>query len=288
MKPGGCPLLSGPPTEVARAWPFALTASVAASCQYVSKDTGQPLAPPEPAPRFDFRARGWYQDALSSPDGVAAQLLVGASGRPQLALARKVVLPSSGQVVGVVTLSFYLTAISDFMTGFDLKGGLMYVINGTMLLADTVDDYTAANHTTKYIIQASQSSNQIVRESFAYSSAQPPRAAGKSFRQVQLAGQAQFVAFKDFRYRNIELRQVLVLPRTSIMGSIDRGAKYTVAIVAGVAAAICALGFLLIVLFTNPVSKEMRLKAEVIHNLEAKRRAEAREEFKTKFLAKTR
>jgi hypothetical protein len=219
---------------------------------------------------------------------MAAQLLVGASGRPQLALSRKVVLPSSGQLLGVVTLSFYLTAISDFMSGFDLKGGLMYVTNGSMLVADTVDDYAAANHSAKVILQASQSSNQLVRDSFAYSVAQPARAAGKSFRQVQLAGQAHFVAFKDFRYRNVELRQVLVLPRMSIMGSIDRGARITVAIVAGVTAAICALGFLLIVLFTNPVSKEMRLKAEVIHNLEAKRQAEAREEFKTKFLAKTR
>ncbi|GAQ91845.1 histidine kinase [Klebsormidium nitens] len=271
---------------------------------YLAEDTGEPLSPPREVARLDPRARDWYNQALHSADGLAEQVLVGISGRPQLSLGRRVTHPTNGRVLGVIGLSFYLTTISRYMSEFDLKGGLMYVTNGTMLVADTVGDYAAAtNVSTGGLLPASQSSSLVVRESFAYlksvgqgnmnvyslSGGQGINAsdASSTFREVRLGGAPYFLQYKYLQFRNIVLRQVMVLPRDSIMRPIDSGARYTKAIVIGVTAATCALGFLLIVLFTDPVSKEMRLKAQVIENLEGRRQAEAREDFKTKFLART-
>ncbi|GAQ81629.1 hypothetical protein KFL_000860010, partial [Klebsormidium nitens] len=240
---------------------------------------------------LDPRTRDWYTQAMSSPDGLAAQLLVGANGQPQLVLSRRVVLSKTGEVLGVVTLSFYLTAISRFMSKFDLKGGLMYVTNGTMLVADTVNDYPAAFNasTRSNIVPARKSNNSLVRDSFSYLQAvgQVNASGASTYREVRLSGALYYLHYRDLQFRNVVIRQVMHLPRGSIMGPIDSGARYTKAIVIGVTAAICALGCLLIVLFTDPVSKEMRLKAQVIENLEGRRQAEAREECKTNFLART-
>ncbi|GAQ91229.1 histidine kinase [Klebsormidium nitens] len=257
---------------------------------YLAENTGEPLSPPHEIARLDPRTREWYVQALSNADGLAAQVLVGASGRSQLALGRRVKHPTNGEVLGVIGLSFYLTTISRYMSEFDLKGGLMYVTNGTMLVADTVADYPAAtNVSTGSLLPASESASPVVRDSYAYlqSVGHGNVSDASTFRKVRLGGRPYFLQYKYLQFRNIVLRQVMVLPRESVMGSIDSGARYTKAIVGGVTAAIFALGSLLIVLFTDPVSKEMRLKAQVIENLEGRRQAEAREEFKTKFLART-
>jgi hypothetical protein len=52
--------------------------------------------------------------------------------------------------------------------------------------------------------------------------------------------------------------------------------------------AVLVAGCVLIVVLTDPISKEMRLKAQVIENLEARRQAKLRSELKTKFLASMR
>lgn len=178
--------------------------------QFLAEDTGQPLSPPREVAKLDPRTRDWYIQAMNNSDGLAAQLLVGASGRPQLVLGRRVNHPTNGQILGVIGLSFYLTTISRFMSEFDLKGGLMYVTNGTMLVADTVADY-ASNASLGSIVPANESSSPIVRDSFAYlqSGGQRINASDAStFREVRLGGASYFLQYKYLQFRNIVLRQV--------------------------------------------------------------------------------
>ncbi|GAQ92619.1 histidine kinase [Klebsormidium nitens] len=254
---------------------------------YVSPADGSFVANVTPDVPVDIRSRLFYRRALSSPDGLAVQILVGATRQPLLVVAKRYTLPGSTMVLGVISSALYLTAIGDFVEGLDLKGGDMFVLDGTTLVADSVHDYRQANQSgTPTLLEASQSSSPLIRETFALLPPQLPDC-DKGPIQARLQGGRYSIACKDIAYTGLSLKLVTILPRKAVYGKLDEQRRDATYIISSVTVGICGLGFLAIIYLTDPISKAVRLKAELLRSFEAKRQAEAREEFKTKFFAKT-
>jgi outer membrane murein-binding lipoprotein Lpp len=107
-------------------------------------------------------------------------------------------------------------------------------------------------------------------------------------REVNLHGVKYLLETKRLQLRNVTIWGTFILPRASFMGHIDKSSKYVQMVILAVVVAVLVAGCILIVVLTDPISKEMQLKAQVIENLEARRRAELHSELKTKFLASMR
>ncbi|GAQ83899.1 Signal transduction histidine kinase [Klebsormidium nitens] len=239
---------------------------------------------------LDFRQRAWYRQALTSADGFGSEIRIEAlSGRPTLVLGQRVTLESTGEVVGVVALYFYLDTITKFLETFNLRRGLMYFTNGTHIVADSQG---ASADARAALIRPNESSSDVIRQADAYVAAvsgsngrNGTTAALSCQGDVSLGGSKYYIQTKPVSIRGITFWGTLVMPRGAVMGQIDSNARHMKVIIMVTTIAFLIVGCTLIVLFTDPISKEMRLKAQVIENLEAKRRAETRDAFKTKFLA---
>lgn len=78
---------------------------------------------------------------------------------------------------------------------------------------------------------------------------------------------------------------VIIIPREYIMGKADERAYKTLIILISASVCILAIGCICILILTNGVSKEMKLRAELISHLDARRKAEASNNYKSHFLA---
>jgi len=72
------------------------------------------------------------------------------------------------------------------------------------------------------------------------------------------------------------------------MGQVDERAFKTLVILISASLCILVIGCVCILILTNGVSKEMNLRAELISQLEARRKAEASSNYKSQFLANMR
>ncbi|GAB2282849.1 Histidine kinase 1 [Dionaea muscipula] len=81
---------------------------------------------------------------------------------------------------------------------------------------------------------------------------------------------------------------VIIIPRDYILGKADQRALETLIILISASVSILVIGCICILILTNGVSKEMKLRAELISQLEARRRAEASSNYKSQFLANMR
>lgn len=72
------------------------------------------------------------------------------------------------------------------------------------------------------------------------------------------------------------------------MGKVDERAFKTLVILISASVCIFIIGCVCILILTNGVSKEMKLRAELIRQLDARRRAEASSNYKSQFLANMR
>lgn len=81
---------------------------------------------------------------------------------------------------------------------------------------------------------------------------------------------------------------VIIIPRKYIMGKVDQKNFNTLVILISASLCILAIGCVCILILTSGVSKEMKLRAELISHLDARRRAEASSNYKSQFLANMR
>lgn len=72
------------------------------------------------------------------------------------------------------------------------------------------------------------------------------------------------------------------------MGKADERAYKTLIILISASVCILVIGCICILILTNGVSKEMKLRAELISHLDARRKAEASNNYKSQFLANMR
>lgn len=81
---------------------------------------------------------------------------------------------------------------------------------------------------------------------------------------------------------------VIIIPRQYIMGKVDDKAFKTLMILISASVCILLVGWFCIFILTNGVSKEMKLRAALISHLDARRKAEASNNYKSQFLANMR
>lgn len=81
---------------------------------------------------------------------------------------------------------------------------------------------------------------------------------------------------------------VIIIPRQYIMGKVDEKAFKTLMILISASVCILLVGWFCIFILTNGVSKEMKLRAALISHLDARRKAEASNNYKSQFLANMR
>jgi len=81
---------------------------------------------------------------------------------------------------------------------------------------------------------------------------------------------------------------VIIIPRKYIMGKVDERAIKTLVILISASICILIIGCVCIFVLTDGVSKEMKLRAELISQLDARRKAEASSNYKSQFLANMR
>ncbi|GAQ92149.1 Signal transduction histidine kinase [Klebsormidium nitens] len=227
----------------------------------------------------DYRTRSWYEQALTF--GTATEIRVNdVSGQPEFLMAKRVhyLDPSEGSAQGVVRVTFLLANMDQLVATFDLKGGTMYFTNGSHLIGSSVNGYTKGGG-NRELLRPSDSNSSLVRQ------ASTIKASKGTPVEVRIDGVNYFVGETEKDIGNIVIQETFLLPSKSVLGHFEAQAIRSRDISIGIACGIVLLGCLVVFTITDPITKEMRHKAELLENLEAKQRAETRDVFKTKFLA---
>ncbi|KAL9841083.1 Histidine kinase 1 [Arabidopsis thaliana] len=102
---------------------------------------------------------------------------------------------------------------------------------------------------------------------------------------VKLGDQRYYIDSFYLNLKRLPIVGVVIIPRKFIMGKVDERAFKTLIILISASVCIFFIGCVCILILTNGVSKEMKLRAELIRQLDARRRAEASSNYKSQFLA---
>ncbi|KAK2427002.1 Histidine kinase 1 [Trifolium repens] len=102
---------------------------------------------------------------------------------------------------------------------------------------------------------------------------------------AKLGHQQYYIDSFYLNLKRLPLVGVIIIPRKYIMGQVDERAFKTLVILISASLCILVIGCVCILILTNGVSKEMNLRAELISQLEARRKAEASSNYKSQFLA---
>ncbi|CAA7399662.1 unnamed protein product [Spirodela intermedia] len=211
---------------------------------------------------------------------------------PLLAAALPVRRPADGAIVAAVGVTTSLHSVGQLMrelVGF--HSGHMYLTSREgFLLATSTDAPLLRNSTAgPALMQAADSDDRIIRAGAEWLH----RAHGDSFpirhevhdENVKIGRQRYYVDSFFLDLKRLPLVGVTIIPRRYIMGKVDQMGTTTLIILVSVSVCVLAIGCVLIMVLTSGVSKEMRLRAELISHLDARRRAEASSNYKSQFLA---
>uniref|UniRef100_A0A7N0ZZQ3 histidine kinase n=1 Tax=Kalanchoe fedtschenkoi TaxID=63787 RepID=A0A7N0ZZQ3_KALFE len=102
---------------------------------------------------------------------------------------------------------------------------------------------------------------------------------------AKLGRQEYYIDSFFLNLKRLPMVGVILLPRKYIMGKVEERAFKTVVILISASFSILVIGCVFILILTNGLSKEMKLRAELISHLDARRKAEASSNYKTQFLA---
>ncbi|KAF6170830.1 hypothetical protein GIB67_015782 [Kingdonia uniflora] len=102
---------------------------------------------------------------------------------------------------------------------------------------------------------------------------------------VRLGKHQYYIDSFFLNLKRLPLVGVIIIPRSYVMGKVDQRAFTTLVILISASVCILVVGCVCILILTSGVSKEMKLRAELISHLDARRRAEASSNFKSQFLA---
>ncbi|CAM8995988.1 unnamed protein product [Rhodiola kirilowii] len=102
---------------------------------------------------------------------------------------------------------------------------------------------------------------------------------------AKLGNQEYYIDSFFLNLKRLPMVGVIILPRKYIMGKVEERAFKTMVILISASLCILAIGCVFILILTTGVSKEMKLRAELISHLDARRKAEASSNYKSQFLA---
>ncbi|XP_063946486.1 histidine kinase 1 isoform X3 [Daucus carota subsp. sativus] len=229
------------------------------------------------------------------PDGVASwHVAVSKYSDSPLLSAALPVLDSSKQksIVAVVGVTTALYSVGQLMKELvEFHTGHIYLTSREgWLLSTSTDTPLLMNSTTgPKLMMAADSEDVVIRSGAkllqkSYGSDTPANHT-VHIKDAKLGNQLYYIDSFILNLRRLPMVGVIIIPRKYIMGKVDRKAKKTLVILISASLSVLVTGCVFIFILTNGVSKEMKLRAELISHLDARRKAEASSNYKSQFLA---
>ncbi|XP_068639892.1 histidine kinase 1-like [Aristolochia californica] len=192
-------------------------------------------------------------------------------------------------VVGVTTALFSVGQLMRELV--EIHSGHMYLTSkeGYLLATSTESPLLRNSSSGPSLMMATDSKDDIIRSGAEWLQ----NTYGNKFsinheihvENVMLGSQRCYIDSFFVDLKRLPLVGVIIIPRNYIMGKIDERAITTLIILITASLCILAIGCVCIFFLTSGVSKEMKLRAELISHLDARRRAEASSNYKSQFLA---
>ncbi|XP_017701506.2 histidine kinase 1-like [Phoenix dactylifera] len=210
---------------------------------------------------------------------------------PLLSAALPVRHPSGGSIVAAVGVTTALKSVGQLMKELvDFHSGYMYLTSlEGYVLATSTDAPLLRNTTGRKLMMATDLEDHIIRSGAEWLQ----RAYGNKFpinhevhaENVLLGNQRYYIDSFFLNLKRLPLVGAIIIPRKYIMGKVDHIGFTTLVILISASICFLAIGCVCILILTSGVSKAMKLKAELISHLDARRRAEASSNYKSRFLA---
>lgn len=199
--------------------------------------------------------------------------------------------PKKG-IVAVVGVRSALSSVGRLMKELaDSHRGYMYLTSQEgYLIATSTDTPLMANTSGgPKLMTAVESSHPIIRAGATW--LQKKYGNRLSFSKevhvenVLLGHHRYYIDSFRLNLTRLPLVGFIIIPRSFVMGEVDRRGRATLIILVSASICILVIGCICILILTSGVSKEMKLRAELISHLDARRKAEASSNYKSQFLA---
>ncbi|CAL1361139.1 unnamed protein product [Linum trigynum] len=229
------------------------------------------------------------------PDGVASWHVAVSkyADSPMLSAALPVWDSSNKTIIAVVGVTTALYSVGQLMRE------LVEVHSGHVIYLTSQEGYLLATSTNAPLLTNSSSGTKLM---MAVDSEDPTiRNGAQCLNQIygnnfpaghvvhvenaHLGHQQYYIDSFFLNLKRLPIVGVIMIPRSYIMGKVDERAFKTLVILISASLCILVAGCVFILILTNGVSKEMKLRAELISHLDARRRAEASNNYKSQFLA---
>ncbi|KAL4569046.1 hypothetical protein LXL04_024673 [Taraxacum kok-saghyz] len=212
---------------------------------------------------------------------------------PLLSAALPVWDDGGGSIMAVVGVTTALYSVGQLMNELvELHSGHIYLTSQEGWLLATSNSSTPllrSSPSGPSLMMAIDSEDEIIKSGAkwlekAYGG-QPPVNQRVHTAAAWLGHQRYYIDSFFLNLTRLPMVGVLCIPRKYIMGKVDARAFKTLMILISASVCVLVVGCICIFILTNGVSKEMKLRAELIRHYDARRKAEASSNFKSQFLA---
>ncbi|KAK6922580.1 Signal transduction histidine kinase, dimerization/phosphoacceptor domain [Dillenia turbinata] len=253
--------------------------------------TGERIGKPRPIPPDELiNIAGPSQ----VPDGTASWHVSVSkfTDSPLLSAALPIWDASNENIVAVVGVTTAFYSVSQLMKELvEFHSGHIYLTSPEgYLLATSTNTPLLMNTTSgRKLMMAIDSEDPVIRQGAQWLQ----RVYGNKFppdhevhvENARLGHKQYYIDSFFLNLKRLPMFGVIIMPRSYIMGKVDERAFKTLVILISASVCILVVGCVCIFILTNGVSKEMKLRAELINQLDARRRAEASSNYKSQFLA---
>ncbi|KAK1388051.1 Proteasome A-type subunit [Heracleum sosnowskyi] len=228
------------------------------------------------------------------PDGAASWHVAVSkySESPLLSAALPVLDSSKECIVAVVGVTTALYSVGQLMKELvEFHTGHIYLTSQEgWLLATSTNTPLLMNTTTgPKLMMAADSEDHVIRSGADLLQKTDGNSTSTNhevhIENVRLGHQLYYIDTFFLNLKRLPMVGVIIIPRKYIMGKVDERAIKTLIILISASLCILVIGCVCIFILTNGVSKEMKLRAELISHLDARRKAEASSNYKSQFLA---
>ncbi|XP_057965116.1 histidine kinase 1 [Malania oleifera] len=253
--------------------------------------TGEKIGKPRPIPPDDLIN---IPNLSQVPDGVASWHVTVSKyiDSPLLSAALPVWDDSNKSIVAVVGVTTAFYSVGQLMKELvEFHSGHIFLTSQEgYLLATSTNAPLLTNSTAgPELMMAIDSEDNVIHlgakwlQKHCHSEFPPTREV--HVENVKLGDQKYYIDSFFLNLKRLPMVGVIIIPRKHIMGKVDERAFKTLVILISASVCILAIGCACILILTNGVSKEMKLRAQLISHLDARRKAEASSNYKTQFLA---
>ncbi|KAG9137716.1 hypothetical protein Leryth_019282 [Lithospermum erythrorhizon] len=228
------------------------------------------------------------------PDGTATWHVAVSkySDSPLLSAALPVRDPSNKSIVAVVGVTTALYSVGQLMKELvEFHSGHIYLTSqeGWLLATSSNSPLLVNTSTGTNLIMAVDSKDHVIRSGAeclqkVYGNKFPPNNE-VHLENAKIGHQLYYIDSFFLNLKRLPMVGVIIIPRKYIMGKVDEKALKTLVVLISASVCILIIGCICIFILTNGVSKEMKLRAELISHLDARRKAEASSNYKSQFLA---